>query len=198
MPSIRPATVQDLPGAYRVCLLTGDSGRDASGIYRNPELLGHVFVGPYVVGEPDLALVVADDEGIAGYLLATADTRAFERWAEEHWWPPLREQYAMRSDGSAEAELIGLVHRPPFADDEVVGTYPAHLHIDLLERVRGIGYGRILIERLLGELRRRGTAGVHLDVARDNANAIAFYEHLGFVAIRTRPDALLMGLRLGS
>ena len=58
--------MRDLPGAYRVCLLTGDAGRDASTIYRNPELLGHVFVGPYIVGQPDLALVVADEVGIAG------------------------------------------------------------------------------------------------------------------------------------
>ena len=69
--------MRDLPGAYRVCLLTGDAGRDASTIYRNPELLGHVFVGPYIVGQPDLALVVADDAGIAGYALAAADTRGF-------------------------------------------------------------------------------------------------------------------------
>ena len=197
MPSIRAASIRDLPGAYRVCLLTGDAGRDASAIYRNPELLGHVFVGPYVVGQPDLALVVADDAGIAGYLLAAADTRSFERWAEEHWWPPLRDQYPRLADGSPESAIIELLHRPPSADDPMVVRFPAHLHIDLLERVRGQGYGRLLIERLLEELRRRGSPGVHLDVAIDNANAIAFYQHLGFDEVERRDDALLMGLRLG-
>ena len=190
--------MRDLPGAYRVCLLTGDAGRDASAIYRNPELLGHVFVGPYIVGQPDLALVVADEAGIAGYALAAADTRAFERWAEEEWWPPLREQYPLNADGSPESELIELLHRSPFAGDSVVVTFPAHLHIDLLERVRGHGHGRLMIERLLDELRRRGSSGVHLDVDIANANAIAFYRHLGFDEVERSHDAIVMGLRLGT
>ena len=198
MPQIRAASMRDLPGAYRVCLLTGDAGRDATTIYRNPELLGHVFVGPYVVGQPDLALVVADAEGIAGYLLAAADTRGFERWADEHWWPPLREQYPRTADGSPDSELIELIHRPPSADDSVVGRFPAQLHIDLLERVRGQGYGRQLIDGLLDELRRRGSAGVHLNVALENANAIAFYKHLGFDEVARMGDSMLMGLRLGA
>jgi ribosomal protein S18 acetylase RimI-like enzyme len=198
MATIRAASMRDLPGAYRVGLLTGDAGRDASAIYRNPELLGHVFVGPYVVGQPDLALVVADDAGIAGYLLAAADTRAFEAWAEEHWWPPLRDQYPLKADGSPESELIELFYRAPFADDSVVVPFPSHLHIDLLERVRGQGFARQLIERLLEELRRRDSPGVHLDVDIANANAIAFYRHLGFDELERSHDALVMGLRLGA
>jgi len=196
MPTIRPASMRDLPGAYRVCLLTGDGGRDGSAIYRNPELLGHVFVGPYIVGQPDLALVVADEAGIAGYALAAEDTRAFERWAEEEWWPPLREQYPLTADGSRDSELIELLYRSPFAADSVVVPFPSHLHIDLLERVRGQGYGRLLIERLVEELRLRGSSGVHLDVDIDNANAIAFYRHLGFDELERSHDALVMGLRL--
>ena len=93
---IRPATIADLPGAYRVCLLTGDEGADASGLYANPDLLGHVYVGPYVVGEPGHALVVADRDGVAGYCLAARDTDAFAAWAEREWWPPLRRWFPER------------------------------------------------------------------------------------------------------
>ena len=90
MTVIRSATLEDLPGVYRVCLQTGDSGRDGTALYRNPDLLGHVYAGPYVVGEPELAFVVADEHGVAGYVLAAEDTRAFEAWAETSWWPNLR------------------------------------------------------------------------------------------------------------
>ena len=38
--------------------------------------------------------------------------------------------------------------------------------------------------------------GVHLDVAADNANAIAFYEHLGFATLHRLETSILMGLRL--
>src|SRR5947208_2825917 len=146
MTTIRAATLHDLPGTYRVCLLTGDAGRDASRMYRNPEYLGHVFVGPYVVGQPELAAVVADDDGVAGYGLAAADTRAFEQWTEAHWWPTLREHYPPRNDGSPEAGLIARIHAPPLAWDHLLAEYPSHLHLDLLDRVRGQGNGRLLIE----------------------------------------------------
>jgi ribosomal protein S18 acetylase RimI-like enzyme len=196
MATIRAATLQDLPGAYRVCLLTGDAGRDATQIFRNPELLGHVYVGPYVVGQPDLASVVADDDGVAGYGLAAADTRAFEQWAEAKWWPTLRTTYPPRTDGSPEADLIALIHAPPVAADDLLADYPSHLHLDLVDRVRGQGNGRLLVERMLAKLREGGSSGVHLDVASSNANAIAFYRHLGFDEVGRRPDSILMGLRL--
>ena len=196
MTTIRTATLQDLPGAYRVCLLTGDAGRDATKLFRNPELLGHVFVGPYLVGQPDLASVVVDDDGVAGYGLAAADTRAFEQWTETNWWPTLRAEYPVRTDGSPEAELIASIHAPPPAADGLLDEYPSHLHVDLVERVRGQGYGRRLIERVLAQLRAGGSSGVHLDVGSSNSNAIQFYRHLGFAELERRTDSILMGLHL--
>jgi len=206
MDLIRAATLQDLPGTYRVCLLTGDAGLDATALFHNPDLLGHGYVGAYLVGQPDLALVVADSEGVAGYCLAASDTRAFEAWAETAWWPALREQYPLRgdtsadagSDTSADAEIIRLFHAPPRALDAVVDEYPAHLHLDLLARARGHGNGRALIERQLANLRRRGARGVHLDVATDNANAIEFYRHLGFAEIGRLESSIVMGMRSSS
>ena len=196
MTIIRTATLQDLPGAYRVCLLTGDAGRDATRLFRNPELLGHVFVGPYLVGHPDLASVVVDDDGVAGYGLAAADTRAFEQWTETNRWPTLRAEYPVRTDGSPEAELIASIHAPPPAADGLLDEYPSHLHVDLVERVRGQGYGRRLIERVLAQLREGGSSGVHFHVASSNANAVEFYRHLGFAELERRTDSILMGLRL--
>jgi len=197
MADLRRATLQDLPGVYRVCLMTGDSGKDATGQYANPDLLGHVYVGPYVVGEPQLALVAADDEGVAGYCLAARDTRAFAAWGESSWWPALRAQYPRRDDATLDAEIIGLLHEPPIAPPEIVDAYPAHLHIDLLERVRGTGSGRRLIELQLAQLAAAGAPACHLNVGVRNENAIAFYRHLGWEVLREGPDDLVMGIRLG-
>ena len=197
MSQIRPATLQDLPGAYRVCLLTAAAGEDASASYRNPDLLGHVFVGPYVVRSPELARVVVDPEGVAGYVVGAADTRAFEAWAEAAWWPVLRAQYPELGDGTRDAEVIELIHRPHLADPAIVVEYPSHLHINLLERARGHGQGRSLVEWLAAELRSAGSRGVHLDVGALNHNAIAFYRRLGFEALATTDDGIVMGLRLG-
>ena len=196
MTRIRPAGPHDLPGAYRVCLLTGDSGRDGSALFANPDLLGHLYVGPYVAGQPDLALVVVDPDGVAGYCLAAEDTRGFEAWAEVHWWPALREQYPPVDDDSPDSELVRLLHAPSRAPEAIVQEYPAHVHIDLLDRARGLGLGRVLLETQILALKARGARGLHLDVAADNASAITFYEHLGFSEVHRQEASILMGLRL--
>jgi ribosomal protein S18 acetylase RimI-like enzyme len=196
MSLIRAATPDDLPGAYKVCLQTGDSGRDATALYRDPELLGHVYVGPYVVGAPDLAKVVVDAGEIVGYLLAAEDTRRFERWAELHWWPPLRSRYPITDGDSPDDELIRMIHEPPLAPENVVIDYPAQLHIDLLASLRGAGLGRNLIDGLIVTLRQRGAPGVHLEVGSDNRIAIDFYAHLGFKELDSTDSSFLMGMRL--
>ncbi len=196
MLSIRPATSADLPATYRICLLTGDAGEDATHLHADPDLLGHVYVGPYIVGQPEHALVLADDAGVAGYCLAVPDTRAFEAWAETSWWPDLRRRYPMVDADTPDAELIRLIHEPPTAPEAVVMRYPAHLHIDLLARARGHGHGRALMEQQLAGLRRAGVSGAHLGVADTNANAIEFYRHLGFDEIARLESSFLMGIRL--
>ena len=193
---IEPAGLHDMPGAYRACLLTGNAGLDATSLHQDPDLLGHVYVGPYLVRGRDTQLVVVDDLGSAGYLVSADDTLEFEAWAERDWWPPLRTRYPIRDDGSPDDRLIKLIHTPERTPVSIAQEYPAHLHIVLQERAQGGGLGRQLIDRLLAELREREVEGIHLGVASDNDNAIGFYRHLGFRDVETEPGGILMGLRL--
>lgn len=179
MPELRAYRPGDLPAMYHVCLLTGDAGRDASALYRDPDLLGHLYCGPYPTADPALTLVVADDEGVAGYLVGTADSTAFAGWQERHWWPPLRERYPLGpDDGSADHRLVAQIHRPPLVVPPP--GHPAHLHVDLLPRRQGQGWGRRLIAAFVGLLRERGVLGLHLEADPRNTGAIAFYQRLGF------------------
>ena len=193
---IEPAGLHDLAGAYRVCIGTADRGEDASGRHGDPALLGHVYVGPYLAQGRGTQLVVVDEAGVCGYLLSTDDTDAFHAWAEAHWWPALRVRYPDPEADPRDAWLVRQLHAPQRLDPAITEAYPAHLHIDLLARARGTGLGRTLIERLLGELRGRGVAGVHLGVDPANTNAIGFYEHLGFQVLARLPDEVVMGMRL--
>ena len=88
--SYRPADLGDL---YRICLLTGDGGQDATCRYRDPTLLGHIVAAPYGLFEPSLAFVAADTSGVAGYIVGALDSQAFEKRLERDWWPRLRTRY---------------------------------------------------------------------------------------------------------
>lgn len=193
---IERARTHDLPGAYRVCLRTGDAGQDATEVIRDPDLLGHVYVGPYIARGVGTQLVLVDEQGVAGYLLSADDTLAHEAWAEAEWWPSLRGRYAPLAGDSMDAELVRLIHRPERTPEGLAAEYPAHLHIDLLEHARGLGLGRRLIDHLLDDLRARDVPGVHLGVDEANANGIGFYEHLGFREVAREPGGILMGMRL--
>jgi len=172
---------------YRLCLLTGEAGGDATSLYRNPDLLAHLYCGPYPIADPGLTFVVVDEHGLVGYIVATADTMGFDRWLAAHWWPTLRAQYPLDAagrdpgDGTQDHVLVQRMHEWP-VDDELpqFATHPAHMHIDLLPRAQGQGWGRRMVETLSDALRARGVPGLHLGVDDRNAGAIAFYEKAGF------------------
>lgn len=194
---IERAALSDMAGVYRVCLLTGDAGGDATALHPDPDLPGHVYAGPYLAVAGGTQLVVVDEQGVAGYVLSVDDTAAFDAWAEARWWPPLRERYARRDEVSPAARIIDLIHDPPAREAGLLERFPAHFHIDLLERSRGAGLGRELLERLFAELRDRRVPGVHMGVDKSNANAIGFYEHLGFRTLGQSAGGVTMGMPLG-
>lgn len=194
MVRIRPARESDEPALYDICLRTGDSGEDASGLYADPRLPGELYVGPYLHLPGTLAYVAEDSAGVAGYVLGAVDTAAFETALERTWLPPLRERYPRDRfpAGSPDARIVTLLHDPPVADPGLLVGYPAHLHVDLLPRMQGQGAGRALMETLFEALSAAGVPGAHLGVGRTNRRAIAFYEHLGFDTAAVDDLALTM------
>ena len=179
---------------YDICLLTGDSGVDASGLYQDPLLLGEVYVGPYLRFAPSHAWVGVDAEGVAGYVLGVPDTVAFEAECERSWWPALRARYPLSGfpADTPDGRIVRMIHNPPAASPDVVERYPAHLHIDLLPRIQGQGDGRRLLTTLLEGLATAGAPGVHLGVSKANPRAIGFYRRMGFTEVRAYTDSLVM------
>jgi ribosomal protein S18 acetylase RimI-like enzyme len=93
-------------------------------------------------------------------------------------------------------EVAMLLHRPELVAHPELPGYPSHLHIDLLEHIRGTGVGRQMMEQLLVMLRTHGSPGVHLGVALANKGAQTFYARLGFHELLQRGGELFLGLTL--
>jgi ribosomal protein S18 acetylase RimI-like enzyme len=200
--TLRPARPEDRAAAYRVCLLTGDSGRDATNLHHDPDALGNVYVGAYLAFESDFAFVLEDAGGVCGYTLGALDSRHFYQRYREEWLPPLRAQRPApqgdRAKWTRDQQLWHLYHQPDIYLPEAEATYPSHLHIDLLPRAQGRGIGREMMRVLLGTLAERGSPGVHLAMALDNHRAAHFYAQLGFQELTRNADTLFLGRTLST
>lgn len=180
---IRRYEPRDLPALYRICLATGHAGSDATTLFRNPLLVGHVYAAPYALHSPECCLVAEDNCGVAGYIVGALDTRAFDTRLEAEWWPLLRRALPAppRDAGmTADALMLRLIHRPFHAPDHVAQSHPSHLHINLLPRGQGKGMGKRMLDAWLDVMRTLGSAGVHLATGTANARAERFYRRYGF------------------
>ena len=196
--SVRKFKEEDRPGLYHVCLATGDSGASALHLYNQKDMLGEIYVGPYLSFQPELSLTLIQD-GVSGYALAALDTRSFEDTLSKKWWPSILEKYTNSSPenfNERENNLFGYIQNPPLRPEEVVKHYPSHLHIDLLEKTQGRGIGKAMMHLLLDMLREKGSKGVHLGMGSQNARAFAFYTKLGFTLLDKNDDEWTMGLKL--
>jgi ribosomal protein S18 acetylase RimI-like enzyme len=199
MAVVRPCRPEDLDALYRVCLETGDAGRDATALHDDPTLLGHIYAAPYALFEPELAFVLEDEEGVGGYVLGALDTTAFAARLEAEWWPALRVRYPLPPEGAEDTPdggLIRMIHSHHGWDPAVLADHPSHLHIDLVARCQGRGHGARLMSTLLEALRAAGSPGVHLGVATRNERAIGFYRHLGFEELTANDWIIQFGMAL--
>ena len=205
-PIIRSARPGDEPGAYHVCLKTGDYGRDGEPFYReDPDALGRIFVGPYLAFESELSLVLEDEAGICGYALGALDSRRFHARYEAEWRPDLCARFPEPAGDPAQWTRVQSVHHgyhhPDYFTPEPYEACPSHLHIDLLERAQGRGFGRRMLEQVMARLVQRGSPGAHLGVSLMNTPAFGFYVKLGFkellnAAAAIWPDAFTLYARL--
>jgi len=198
---IRPYQPSDRDALYAVALATGRDGDDASQLFRDPTLLGHRYVGPYLDLEPGLAFTLEDDLGPCGYVLGAADTTDFYERFTKTWLPPILTHLGPAPTAPADEDerLLAELHAPSLTVPSDLEAYPAHLHIDLVPRAQGQGCGRRMMHTLFEALVVRGAHGVHLGVSPRNERAQGFYRALGFDVVDAAvPDdgVVIMARRL--
>jgi ribosomal protein S18 acetylase RimI-like enzyme len=197
--SIRPYRPEDRAAVYEICLRTGDDGADARGLLADPDLMGHVYAGPYLALCPELAFVVQERSGaVTGYVLGALDTAAFVAAYRARWLPSLAGSHPPPSGPPAtlDEDLRDRLHRPELLLDPAFPDHPSHLHVNLLPGAQGHGQGRALIATFCDALRAAGSPGVHLGVRRRNERAAGFYAHIGFTELRRTSTGVFFGRAL--
>lgn len=197
MLQLRAYRPDDLDALYRICVETGNAGQDATLLHKDPKLLGHIYAAPYGVLEPHNVFVAEDDLGVAGYVVGTHDSERFSDRLEDEWWPGLRKFYA-DAEGMTEADRarIATINRPYPAPADLTGPYPAHIHMNLLPRLRGKRVGTSLLMMWVDQARKAGVKGIHLGASVSNEGGIAFWSRSGFQIVRREPSVVWFGMAL--
>lgn len=196
-PRLRAYAPGDLGALYDICLATGNDGDDARALYRDPNLIGHVYAGPYATLEPQSCFVIEDARGVCGYVVGTSNSYTFAERCERDWYPPLRRRYPMPEPGdeSRDARMCRAIHLGYQPSRDLL-RYPAHLHIDLLPRARDAGLGSALLVRFIEHAAVGGATGVHLQTGIDS-RARRFYERHGFTVLSLDGRAVTYVLPIG-
>ncbi len=195
---LRAANTADLSELRRICLETGDSGKDATHLHKLPELVGDIYVAPYVIHEPEFAYVLLAENKVVGYLLGVLDTKSFENTLVEKYWPITKAKYQQIDFEitHSDQELLAELGKQGFSDERLTQKYPSHLHIDIVESHQSAGYGKSMIAYLLSELKQAGSSGVHLHMSASNDRARVFYRKFGFIEVVENANECIMGLAL--
>lgn len=188
MADIRLFRPQDIDALYAISVATGHLGGDASHLFADPRMMGHIYAAPYALLEPSLALVVEEEGRLVGFAVGTLDTSGWEARLERDWWPKLRLHYADPADVPAAERTPDqmrafFIHHPTATPPSVRQHYPAHLHLNLLPGLQGRGWGRRLFAAWLAHASRQGPGALHVLVARANERAIGFWGSQGFTAL---------------
>ncbi len=196
---IRKASCFDIPYLCDICLKTGSSGRDASGLYSDPYMLAQFYAIPYVVYSTEHCYVAETEiDGIirpAGYLLGVENSVEFNRWLEKEWMPRMRKAYDRNGSFKSESEksFIELIQNKITLDEKIAAKYPAHFHMNVLPAWRGMGLEKKLTETFRESLKKKGVPGVHMGFASDKEGAYEMYSEMGYTEISKTSWGVYMG-----
>lgn len=197
MANIRGVLDSDKSALYEVCVATGDSGNDASGHHPHPEMLGDVYVGPYLELAAETSFVLVDEINTGvGYGLSTIDTVAFEKLCQTQWWPRIQVKYESFRNNLADSFLLQEIFNPSTSPIVVLADYPSHGHIDLLPSYQGQGFGKAIMKTMERRLEELGSPGFHLRVSAHNVRGLKFYDRLGYSVLHQSESEVIVGKRL--
>jgi ribosomal-protein-alanine N-acetyltransferase len=119
-------------------------------------------------------------------------------WSEDSFRSAIRDPKGMNLVCETDGRLIGYLTSFLVLDE----AFLTNLFIEPRERRKG--YGRRLLNNLIGRIREKGVKRILLEVRRGNFAAVTLYQKMGFSSIGVRPgyysnpkeDALVMRLSL--
>lgn len=179
--NIRPVTKDDLEAVGQIAYATGFFGQSAAHYFKDANLFRDIWVRSYIHG-PGCCNYLAEQEGkVVGYIVGTCNQQAHVRYLAFNLFPFVLRRWARGEYPYWASSFLHLLRVFRYSRKAAPAQrYPAHLHLNLLPEVRGLGLGRELLQAYLACLKARRLPGVQLSTTRENQAAVALYQKLGF------------------
>ena len=183
--TIRPYEPKDKENVRNVCLYC-DGYEEFREDTKN--FLFATYCDYFTEKEPHNCFVAANDNDEAvGYIICAENFDTFFKCFNEEYFTRIGEECKNERYYASTA----YVYHKEYKD-----SYPAHLHIDILQEYQRMGLGHRLMDTLITHLKKKGVKGLMLTVAKHNNKGLAFYQKYGFTAIEDKPDCIIYGVTL--
>jgi ribosomal protein S18 acetylase RimI-like enzyme len=200
---VRPYQTADRDALMHIAAETAFFGEPVERFLEDRRIFQDAFYAYYTDYEPEHTwIAVRFDDGqeqVVGFLTGCFNSAHQERILQQHILPGVIQKRMLGQYRLGKRTLqhvwrmaLGSLRREyPKVDEK---RYPAHLHINLLPRSRGMGLGYALMQAYLNQLKAHQISGVHLQTTSLNTAAIRLYERCGFVLLDARPTRAWEGL----
>ena len=189
---VRRYEPRDRADIRRICCETADRGGPVEHFFSDREVFADLLTRYYTDWEPGAIWVAEQEHQVVGYVTGCVDTERYRRVMAWRIIPQAGLRGAWRGAWCSCATWRLLkaairtwrIGRMGLAD--APAAYPAHVHVNLRQAVRGRGIGRRLVERFIAQAAAQGASGLHAAVRGDNGPARHFFERLGFCLLSRR------------
>ena len=173
---------------------TGFFGAPVEAFLDDRRLMQDIFVAYYVDCEPEHLWVAELDGTLVGYICGSVGGPQVRRQQAQMVRAALFRLVTLRYRiGARSWRYFIRTARAALSGDYPrvdLSGYPAHLHINLMERARGSGLGKRLMQACLEQMVTLGVPGIHLNTTSMNVAAIKLYEKMGFQLLARRRTRL--------
>ncbi len=185
--AVRPYKPADREALRQIAYDTALMGRSADAFFQGEEFLKDALTAYFTDHEPQSAWVAEVDGVVAGYIIGARDESRMWKCFLTRILPGLLAEF-LRSGlifkvsncrlfkGIIAGWFSGELHAPDFSAE-----YPAVLHINIKDGMRGAGAGTALINTLLDVFRRDGVRGLRLATMSDKG--ATFFRKNGFTLL---------------
>ena len=128
----------------------------------------------------------AEEHTVCGYINGALDTCSFMNTYREQHIPRIERRMHQQSTPIKEREIVeralSAYRATPVPSPlmDIINTYPAHLHINVLPQAQRTGVGGALLRHYEQHCRAQHARGIHLITSDNNVRALPFYKAHGY------------------